>query len=465
MSVDVTIETESFQKFLDFLGSPGDDVILEAEHRYAAGARLFRTGAVADRFYFVLEGTVSLHEHEAGPPLQTVSAGQMLGWSWLVPPYLWRFNAIAAEPTRVAILDGRLLRHRCDEDHELATRLFQRVSQMIAHRLAATSHVGDEGTPPDSDPISDLLGETSEMCAIRRLIPQLAASPAPVMVSGESGTGKELVARALHFAGPRRGRRFVAENCAALPESLLESELFGCARGAFTGATRDKPGLFEVAHGGTLFLDEIADASHSVQAKLLRVLETGELRRLGETEPRRVDVRVVAATSADLRSRLGSGRFRPELYYRLGVLTVELPPLRKRHEDVPLLAHNFLSRFCHDAGRQLPGFSSEALAELQDYAWPGNVRELRNEVERAATLAEDGATIGAELLSTQVHEHSGFPCQRRESESLVDAMQRIKARMIGDALTDCDGNLSRTARVLGVSRSNLQSTMRRLGLR
>ena len=459
--------TDTFPELLADLGDPPGELVLE-QKQLPAGRAVFRAGAVADRFYYVHQGVVALHcSVRSGEPMQLVRAGELLGWSWLVPPYRWRFDAVVSEPVVISVLDGRRLRERCDADHDLAAAVFRRVSQLIAHRLAAASHAEEAPTPqgPVGDGLDALLGDSPGIVGVRQLIPKLAASPAPVLITGESGTGKELVARALHLSGPRRMNRFVAENCAALPESLLESELFGYGPGAFTGAEKAKPGLFEAADGGTLFLDEIADTSPAVQAKLLRALESGEIRRLGETETRRINVRVVAATSGDLNSRLASGRFRSELFYRLGVLAVDLPPLRERHEDVPTLAQNFLELFRTQTGKEVPGFTSEALEALTGYSWPGNVRELRNVVERAATLVDPGTTIDAEHLSEQVNQCGDFPCRRQEGESLSAALQRIKSRMIEDAQADCGGNLTRTAKVLGMSRANLQSTMRRLGLR
>jgi len=312
---------------------------------------------------------------------------------------------------------------------------------------------------------ASILGDSPPMRRMKRLLEKIIASPAPVLIIGESGTGKELVARALHFEGPRQDRSFVAENCAALPESLLESELFGHARGAFTSAHQDKPGLFEVADGGTLFLDEIADTSPGVQAKLLRVLENGEIRRLGETAPRQVDVRVVAATSRDLLQEVEAKRFRVELYYRLSVLSVRLPPLRERREDIPLLAAHFLEDYTGRTGKKLPGFNQEVMAVLERYYWPGNVRQLRNEVERMVALADEGEEIAFALVAEELRGIQTLPAAIQEGESLPRALERIKKTMIEKALSACEGNRTRAAEKLGISRPNLQKTMKRLGVR
>jgi transcriptional regulator with PAS, ATPase and Fis domain len=285
-----------------------------------------------------------------------------------------------------------------------------------------------------------------------------------VVITGESGTGKELVARALHFEGPRSAGQFVAENCAALSESLLESELFGYARGAFTGAVQSKKGLFEVADGGTLLLDEIAETSPGVQTKLLRVLEAGEMRRLGETEARKVDVRLLAATSRDLRLEVEEGRFRPELFYRLNVLNVDLPTLRDKREDIPLLAQHFLEDYARRTGKELPGFSREVIAALCGMGWPGNVRELKNEVERMAAMVEAGKTIQMDLISKKVEQETGVSAGRRPGESMNEALQRTKREMIEEALEEAGGNRTRAAELLGTTRTNLQMIMKRSGM-
>jgi len=311
---------------------------------------------------------------------------------------------------------------------------------------------------------SAILGDSPPMRRMKRMLEKVIPSPASVLIIGESGTGKELIARALHYEGPRREKCFVAENCAALPESLLESELFGHARGAYTGAAQEKQGLFETADGGTLFLDEIADTSPGVQAKLLRVLESGEIRRLGENETRQVEVRIVAATSRDLLEEVEAGHFRAELYYRLSVLTVNLPPLRERREDISLLVRHFLNDYADRTGKNLPGFSPEVMTVMRRYQWPGNVRQLRNEVERMCALVDEGATISFELLSDELMGIQTAPAVIQEDEALPQALERIKRTMIEKALEECEGNRTRAAEKLGISRPNLQKTMKRLGV-
>jgi two-component system response regulator HupR/HoxA len=278
-----------------------------------------------------------------------------------------------------------------------------------------------------------------------------------VLLLGETGTGKELFAHLIHDNGPRRTARFVAQNCGALPESLLESELFGHVRGAFTGASADRRGLFEEADGGTIFLDEVGEMAPAMQLRLLRVLQEGEVRRVGASTTRTVDVRVLAATNADLEAEVENGRFRRDLYYRLSVFPIHLPPLRDRVEDIPALADGFLKTYRERARRAIPAVSPEALALLRNYPFPGNVRELENEIERAVALAENGQPIRAEHLSERIRvgrEKLATPV------TLGAAIEQLKRRMIDDALREC-GSKTRAAERLGLTRQSLQQMLRR----
>jgi transcriptional regulator with PAS, ATPase and Fis domain len=250
----------------------------------------------------------------------------------------------------------------------------------------------------------------------------------------------------------------VAQNCGALPESLLESELFGHARGAFTGATAERRGLFEEAHGGTILLDEVGEMSAATQLRLLRVLQEGEVRRIGESAVRKVDVRVIAATNADLQEHVDRGLFRRDLYYRLNVFPITLPPLRERSGDIPALAEHFLRIHRERARRAVPAFTPEALRCLRGYPFPGNVRELENEVERAVALARNGEPIGPELLSDRIREQGMRPAP----QTLNEAIEQLKRRMIEDALREC-GSKTRAAERLGLTRQSLQQMLRRRG--
>jgi Nif-specific regulatory protein len=245
----------------------------------------------------------------------------------------------------------------------------------------------------------NIIGSGPAMERVFRLVEKAADTAFPVLVTGETGTGKEVITKAIHFGGNRRDRPFVAQNCAAIPSELLESEMFGYKRGAFTGADQDKKGLFEIAHGGTLLLDEIGELDLALQAKLLRVLQDGAIRRVGETAERKVNVRIVAATNRDLKEAVERGTFRLDLFYRLNVLTIELPPLRERREDIPLLAQAFLERSSKQMDRHIRGFTTRAVERLTQYLWPGNVRELENAVARAVVFA-DGDVIDLDSLPT-----------------------------------------------------------------
>ena len=314
----------------------------------------------------------------------------------------------------------------------------------------------------------EMVGRSRRHLDLLRLLDRVIDTQVPVLIHGESGTGKELVARAIHHQGVRKGGPFVTENCSAIPETLLESELFGYVKGAFTGADRDRKGLLEQADGGTLFLDEIGDMSPEMQAKLLRVLESGEVRPVGGKETRTVNVRVLAASNRDLRKMVQEGTFREDLFYRLAVITVEVPPLRERREDVPILVDRFLEAFAAENGGPPRQVSEEAMALLRDYEWPGNVRELRNEVFRACALSEK--VIVPEILSPQIHEKAVarlLPARLddRPLRDLVrDAVDAVERRAIQEALARTGWKKSETARILGVSRPTLDAKIEQYGL-
>jgi len=316
------------------------------------------------------------------------------------------------------------------------------------------------------------VGSSPAMQAVRDRIQRVADAPAPVIVSGETGTGKGLVARALHADSRRADRPFVAVNCAALPEPLLESELFGHVRGAFTGAVRDRTGRFELAAGGTLFLDEVADLPLHLQVKLLRVLQERSFERVGESAPRTSDARIVAATNVDLRRAVQDGRFREDLFYRLRVLPIEIPPLRERREDIEPLATFLLARVGARQGRALR-FSPDVLRLLLEHGWPGNVRELENVLEYAVAVCK-GQTIlpedlpggfGAALVAPPATSRAHGPTSTARSNGGQRAeADAIDAARLRGALEACRWRRNEAARVLGVSRTTLWRRMRELGL-
>jgi transcriptional regulator with PAS, ATPase and Fis domain len=303
------------------------------------------------------------------------------------------------------------------------------------------------------------------MKRVKELAAKVVDREVTVLLIGETGTGKEAFARAIHFNGRRSGQRFVAANCGALSESLLESELFGHRRGSFTGATEDRIGLLEAASGGTVFLDEIGETSPAMQVKLLRVLQESEVTRVGETEPRSIDVRVIAATNRDLAGDIQAGRFREDLYYRLNVFPIRLPPLRERRDDIPLLARHFLDRFAREFGQSCPGFTSEAMDALVSCDWPGNVRELANEVQRALVLATPGERIDVSDLSDRLRGTSVRSASGRSRRGLLKtAIEDVEREMIQAAYRAHEGNRTHMAAELGISRWTLLQKMRAHGL-
>jgi transcriptional regulator with PAS, ATPase and Fis domain len=308
-----------------------------------------------------------------------------------------------------------------------------------------------------------MVGRSAAIWNVFALVERARRSRATVLLTGATGTGKELVARAIHAGGERSRQPFVAVNCAAFPDTLLETELFGHLRGAFTGADRDKPGLFEAAHGGTLFLDEIGETSGPLQAKLLRALQEREVRPVGGSSSRAVDARVIAATNRELRFEVANGHFREDLYYRLAVFPIAVPSLRERPEDVLPLAEHFLALHGEREGRPGCRLSREAAHLLLSHPWPGNVRELENEVQRALALAEPGEVIGPELLSEPVSRAlAPVRAVARADETLRQTLDRIEAWLIRSALERHGGRRAQTARVLGVTREGLYKKMKRL---
>jgi two-component system response regulator HydG len=308
--------------------------------------------------------------------------------------------------------------------------------------------------------LEHIVGRSAAIQDVLDRVVRVAPTDATVLISGESGTGKELVARALHVASRRGDKPFVPVNCAAITETLLESELFGHAKGAFTGASRARRGLFEEANGGTLFIDEIGETSPGFQAKLLRALQEGEIRRVGESTPVQVDVRVIAATNQDLRRAISERRFREDLFYRLAVVPIRIPPLRERREDIPLLAASFLQRFVRRTGAQ-KSLHPDAVARLLDHDWPGNVRELENIIEQAAALTT-GPEIHAE--DVQLDAHAGTAAAEHGQRTLAAAVEEAERRTIEAALQRCGGDLAKVAREIGVSGTTLWRKMKRLGI-
>ena len=304
----------------------------------------------------------------------------------------------------------------------------------------------------------------SPMSAVCDLVERAARYDVSILLSGESGTGKELLARAIHYASGRADKPFVVENCGALPDNLLESELFGHKRGAFTGAFEDRIGLFQQAHGGTLFLDEIGETSPAFQVKLLRVLQEGEFRPVGGNRPVTVDVRVIAATNRDLEAEVKAGRFREDLFYRLATVPLRLPALRERAVDIQALARAILGKAGKSLGRPVEGFAPATLDCLAAYAWPGNVRELQNEIQRMLVLS-DGPVLTPDLLAPHIRQAGlAEALEGNTPAGLRGRVDALESRVLAEALERNNGNLSKTARELGLSRLGLSKKMLRLGV-
>jgi DNA-binding NtrC family response regulator len=330
------------------------------------------------------------------------------------------------------------------------------VRRVLERQRAARAPLAAESEP------AGMIGRTPAMVEVYKTIARVAPGVSTVLILGESGTGKELVARAIHRHSPRHGRPFVAVDCTALTETLLESELFGHVKGAFTGAATDTPGLFAEADGGTIFLDEIGDISPPLQAKLLRVLQEHQVRPVGGAQWRAVDVRVVAATNRDLAAAVSGGEFREDLYYRLKVVTIHLPALRERRDDIPLLVDHLVQRAAAQYGKPVAAVSDPALAVLCAYDWPGNVRELAHVLERSVALAQD-TVISVEDLPADLR---GGPTAAAPPDLIADAptLEELKVRYIRHVLQRNGGNVSRAAAVLGLERRSLYRMLHRYGI-
>jgi len=448
---------------------------------------------------------------ESGRPLLSVDAGRDERFSGMASVEELRLRSVICFPIQldgktegVLYLDNRMQRGAFrDDDLELAELLAgqaaiaiknarlvselrernQRLLQSSEQIQSLNEQLGRKVRDRDSElavvraelerergryDYGSIVGASDEMKRVFPELDRIIPTELPVMIHGESGTGKELIARAIHYNGPRCDKPFVVENCAALPDALLESELFGHVRGAFTGADRSKKGLLEQAHGGTLFLDEIGDMSGEMQKKLLRVLQEGEVRPLGSNQVIKIDVRLLAASHADLEEMVKQGAFREDLFYRVNVLELRLPPLRGRRDDIPLLAGALLTRAAREANRPAPHLSHDVLAALSTYDWPGNVRELENEMRRVLLLAEDTVRIEhltsgilAKGSSAQAEAMTHMPLVIGDLRSAVETFERTA---IDEALRRAGGNKSRAAKELGISRFALQRKLEKYGL-
>ncbi len=342
------------------------------------------------------------------------------------------------------------------------------IKNVIRNALAKTDKRPEEEAPAGM--FQNIVGHSPKMLQVYNLVKQVAGTKTNVLISGESGTGKELVARAIHQLSPRTGQSFVTINCSAIPESLMESELFGHVKGAFTGAVANKKGLFEIAHGGTVFLDEIGDLSPLIQVKLLRVIQEREFMRVGETQTVSVDVRLISATNKDLEKAVMDGSFREDLFYRLNVVHIHLPPLRERREDIPLLAQYFLEKYSNELKKNVRSISSYALDSLMKYNFPGNVRELENIIERSVALESSNIILPDSLVLAE-HKKEGppraFPSIRLNSGGLEleKELGRLEKELIQQALQMSNGVIKRAAELLHLSFRSMRWKIQKYGLR
>jgi two-component system response regulator HupR/HoxA len=308
----------------------------------------------------------------------------------------------------------------------------------------------------------DLVYASDQMRFAVETAKQVAYAPVPVLIEGESGTGKELIARLIHRSSPRSGGPFVPVNCGAIPPTLFESELFGHKAGSFTGARRNRPGLFEVASGGTLFLDEIGELSPAVQAKLLRALQEGRVRRVGDDHSREVDARVVAATNKELESEMRASRFREDLFFRISVVRIFLEPLRTRRDDIPALMRHFIRKHAALLHKHEPAFTDDIVDLFKQYPWPGNVRELENEVQKLVVLASDGRPLGVSMVSRRIRDGARGNPACRDGRALREKVASFERGVIKETLERYGWNKTRAAEYLGMTRQGLHRKLRRL---
>jgi Nif-specific regulatory protein len=372
----------------------------------------------------------------------------------------------------VIYLDNRTVKGMFQQDTYVLVREFADMISLASYRSLEHTRMQThletlEGELRGKYRFESIVGSHPKIVEILKLISQIADTDATVLIQGESGTGKELVAKAIHFNSSRRDKPFIPINCAALPENLLESELFGHVRGAFTGAVRDKPGWFERADGGTLFLDEIGDMASSLQVKLLRVLQTGDYSRLGSTEIRHCNVRVIAAASKDLRKSISDGRFREELYYRLNVIDIVVPPLRDRKCDIPLLVAHFLKKYCAQLNKKMLRLSRDAEHLLLQYDFPGNIRELENAIQRAVVLTESGTIETSQLppdISRQVTQKSAQEKPASFKAAKQKAVNAFEKDYLAECLRTSKGNISLAAKCAGMDVKNFHVKMKKCGI-
>jgi transcriptional regulator with GAF, ATPase, and Fis domain len=361
--------------------------------------------------------------------------------------------AVLAHNASLAVANARLVKRLRAAEERL-----KKENAFLKGREESRRTGGKGGTP-------EIIGQSGAIKSLIAQIDKVVDTRVTVLIEGETGVGKELVAASVHYRSRRRDKLFVGQNCAAMPENLLESELFGHKKGAFTGAHEEKKGLFEIADGGTLFLDEVTEMPFTLQSKLLRALQEGEIRPVGSTQERRVNVRIVAATNRNLEKEVAEGRFREDLYYRLKVFPLRVPPLRERREDIPILASHFLARYSTELGKPAGGFSQQTMELLQGYDWPGNVRELQNEVQRLVIQIDPGGFVTPDMLSPRVRQVEGMIERVKPTKgTLKEMMDQLERWLLIEALREHKNNKTAAARALGITREGLHKKLRGFGL-
>jgi Nif-specific regulatory protein len=361
---------------------------------------------------------------------------------------------VLAHNASLAVANARLVKRLRSAEERL-----RKENQFLKGR-EESRRIGGRG---DSE--QQIIGQAAAMRALAEQLAKVVDTKVTVLVEGETGVGKELVAAAVHYRSRRRDKLFVSQNCAAMPENLLESELFGHKKGAFTGAHEEKKGLFEIADGGTLFLDEVTEMPLSLQSKLLRVLQEGEIRPVGATAEKRVNVRIVAATNRNMEKEVAEGRFREDLYYRLKVFPLRVPPLRERREDIPVLVEHFLARYSTELGKPVAGVTQQAMELLQAYDFPGNVRELQNEVQRLMIQVDPGGFVTPELLSPRIRQIEGVVDRVKPAKgTLKEMMDQLERWLLIESLREHSNNKTAAAKSLGITREGLHKKLRSFGL-
>ncbi len=476
---EITSRLNSITDF-DILLETSLDGLVEFSEADGGMLCLYNTRNLPDSWEYKLFNHYSQDEKDYDTMMELVqkSFSNNQNYTYKQPYFAMQYNDIATFSLSIRNhTQGVIVLFSKHGSHYFAEKMINLLSSLcnqiiviienIRHSNLAKSHAVLREELESSNQFTNIVGKSSKMMQIFELIDKIKDTPTTVLIEGPSGTGKELIARAIHYNSNRRNKKFVAQYCGALPETLLESELFGHVKGSFTGATYDKKGLFEIADGGTFFLDEIADISLSTQAKLLRFLQEGEIKRVGSTKTEKVDVRVICATNVSLVEKVKKGEFRLDLYYRLNVIRIDVPPLRDRKSDIPLLGIHFLDKYNQKIKKRVLGITDESMKYLINYEWPGNIRQLENEVERAVTLAENDSFIKPADLSEEVYkfsDNSETVSILNTKMTLKDAVESLEKKMIERAMVDTRWNQSHASKILGISRQGLIKKLKRYNI-